>query len=240
MPDVPSPHSPVLLEAVLRLGHEFALLTSKPTVSGFHSWLAATLQHDEAGNGRKRDAVELVTFHAAKGLEWPVVFLAGMERGLVPIGHAMTPSAKDEEVRLLYVAITRAEHELHLSWAQKRDIGTRVADRSPSPFLAAIEATFSDRPPVRADGAARVRTIRAATSTKPEDEPVLAALKAWRLSEARAASVPAFVIFSDATLAAVATARPRSQFELSRVPGIGPVKLSRYGERVLSIVAETS
>ena len=78
------------------------------------------------------DVVTLSTIHAAKGLEWPVVHLAGMEDGLVPIGHAKTPEAKSEERRLVYVAITRAERELHCSWAEHRTFGGRVSDRSSS------------------------------------------------------------------------------------------------------------
>lgn len=81
------------------------------------------------------DAVDVATFHAAKGLEWPIVHLAGLEQGLVPISRAQTPAEVAEERRLLYVAITRAERELHCHWASQRAFGDRIADRSPSPYL---------------------------------------------------------------------------------------------------------
>src|SRR5207244_686682 len=81
------------------------------------------------------DAVELLTFHKAKGLEWPVVRVTGLERGLVPIAYAETPAALAEERRLLYVALTRAEQELHLSWAQRRTLGGREMARQASPYL---------------------------------------------------------------------------------------------------------
>ncbi len=84
------------------------------------------------------DAVDVATFHAAKGLEWPIVHLAGMEQGLVPISRAQTPAEVAEEQRLLYVAITRAERELHCHWAAERAFGDRIAARSPSPYLNAI------------------------------------------------------------------------------------------------------
>ena len=84
------------------------------------------------------DAVDVATFHAAKGLEWPIVHLAGMEQGLVPISRAQTPAEIAEEQRLLYVAITRAERELHCHWAAVRTFGDRAADRAPSPYLNAI------------------------------------------------------------------------------------------------------
>ncbi len=81
------------------------------------------------------DAVEVATFHAAKGLEWPIVHLAGLEQGLVPISRAQTPDEIAEEQRLLYVAITRAERELHCHWAAARSFGERTSNRSPSPYL---------------------------------------------------------------------------------------------------------
>ena len=84
------------------------------------------------------DAVDVATFHAAKGLEWPIVHLAGLEQGLVPISRAQTPAEVAEERRLLYVAITRAERELHCHWAAERAFGDRTSVRSPSPYLNAI------------------------------------------------------------------------------------------------------
>jgi DNA helicase-2/ATP-dependent DNA helicase PcrA len=70
------------------------------------------------------------------------------------------------------------------------------------------------------------------------DPAVLAALKAWRTGAARAAGVPAYVIFHDTTLAAVAEARPRTRASLLALPGLGPVKAERYGDDLLRVVAE--
>jgi superfamily II DNA helicase RecQ len=64
---------------------------------------------------------------------------------------------------------------------------------------------------------------------------VFAALKEWRSSTARAANVPAYVVFSDRTLAEVARRRPRTEDELLGVPGIGPVKVQRYGDALLRL-----
>ena len=64
------------------------------------------------------------------------------------------------------------------------------------------------------------------------------ALRQWRKEQANAADVPAFVIFNDATLSAVAERRPRSNAQLLRVPGIGPVKAQRFGPDLLRLVAE--
>ncbi|MCU1514441.1 MAG: ATP-dependent helicase [Microbacteriaceae bacterium] len=78
-------------------------------------------------------AVTLATIHAAKGLEWDTVYLAGLSDGYLPITYAKTDSAIEEERRLLYVGITRARRGLHLSWS-KTGSG-RGAERSPSRFL---------------------------------------------------------------------------------------------------------
>ncbi|MCY3637029.1 MAG: ATP-dependent helicase [bacterium] len=88
---------------------------------------------DSFSNGA--DAVDVATFHAAKGLEWPIVHLAGLEQGLVPISRARTTAEMAEEQRLLYVAITRAERDLHCHWAAERAFGERSVDRFPSPYL---------------------------------------------------------------------------------------------------------
>src|SRR5690606_27022521 len=93
------------------------------------------------------DAVEIVTFHAAKGLEWPVVHVAGLEDGFVPIHHARDDAAAlDEERRLLYVALTRARDELHCSWARSRAFGSRSLNRSPSPWLDIIATAVGSGP----------------------------------------------------------------------------------------------
>jgi len=126
-----------LQELVRMMGEQLALDPRAP-VGGFLSWLTAALRGDNPVAGG--DAVTLSTFHAAKGLEWPVVFLTGLEQGLVPVGRAATPEARAEERRLFYVAITRAQRELHCSWAERRRFGTHTMARSPSPWLATVEA----------------------------------------------------------------------------------------------------
>ena len=70
------------------------------------------------------------------------------------------------------------------------------------------------------------------------DEALFDALKAWRRAQAEAQSMPAFVVFTDATLIAVAEAGPRTPGELARIPGIGPAKLERYGTEMLALLAE--
>jgi DNA helicase-2/ATP-dependent DNA helicase PcrA len=163
----------------------------------------------------------------------------------VPIARADTTAERHEERRLLYVALTRAEESLELSWARRRTLGTRAVGRAPSPWLApiaaAVDATGSvtgvTDPARRGVDAARDKLAssseRGAEVAHPE---VLAALVEWRRRLARASSVPAYVIFHDTTLRAIADALPATLGALLGVPGVGPVKIDRYGEAVLEIV----
>lgn len=87
------------------------------------------------------DVVSLMTLHNAKGLEFPVVFIAGLEDGLVPHFHAIKdPEELEEERRLFYVGITRAQDLLIMSGARKRKLYTSVQEQQPSRFLADIPA----------------------------------------------------------------------------------------------------
>ncbi|MEW6473749.1 MAG: ATP-dependent DNA helicase UvrD2 [Actinomycetota bacterium] len=250
------------VDALVRLGHDYLAATDfsgnspEPpgqggSAAGFVAYLVTVLAEEDPTGA---DAVELLTFHKAKGLEWPVVFVTGLERGLVPIAYAETPAALAEERRLLYVALTRAQRELHLSWAQRRTLGGREMGRQPSPYLTSIEAALAAFGPdgdgdwQAAVAAERARLAKARAAAGRDramvgasaDPRVLAELVAWRKTLARASGVPAQVIFHDATLAAVAEARPTDRDGLMAVPGLGPLKVERYGEELLALVARAS
>ena len=107
---------------------EYLRYDSSATAAGFVSWLEASLRSDPPR--QVGDAVDVMTFHRAKGLEWRVVFVTGLEDGLVPIAHARSPEAAAEERRLLYVACTRAMDDLRCSWAASDP--SQVAVRSAS------------------------------------------------------------------------------------------------------------
>jgi superfamily I DNA/RNA helicase len=109
----------------------------------------------------RADRVSLLTLHAAKGLEFPVVFLVGCEDGLLPLrwGGALDPAQEAEERRLFFVGMTRARSHLFLSQARRRAWRGTVRDAAPSPFLTDIEDGLLDRfraavrrRPARADG----------------------------------------------------------------------------------------
>jgi DNA helicase-2/ATP-dependent DNA helicase PcrA len=85
--------------------------------------------------------VTLMTLHTAKGLEWPVVVLAGLEDGLFPLGRAMeTQEGLEEERRLFYVGLTRAKDKLYLTWARARRRGGELRPAIVSRFLESIPA----------------------------------------------------------------------------------------------------
>jgi DNA helicase-2/ATP-dependent DNA helicase PcrA len=119
------------------LAKEYATLDPMPQGRGFVTFLRQSGGADAAPVAE--DAVDVITFHRAKGLEWRAVFVAGLEDGYVPIAKATSREALDEERRLLYVALSRAEDELFCSWAKSRTFGTHVVSREPSPYIDAIE-----------------------------------------------------------------------------------------------------
>ncbi|MFQ6169998.1 ATP-dependent DNA helicase UvrD2 [Oryzobacter sp. R7] len=209
--------------------------------------------------------VTLASFHAAKGLEWDTVLLVGCSDGLLPITMADTPEAIEEERRLLYVGVTRARERLVLSYAAARTPGAK-ATRRPSRFLDGTADVLGQgarsQPRRRRGGAAgaakeparttcrvcggplataKERTIGRCTACPPTmDERLFEALRTWRLETAREADVPAFVVFTDATLTAIAERVPGDTRELSRIPGVGPAKLERWGDAVLAVLQEFS
>jgi DNA helicase-2/ATP-dependent DNA helicase PcrA len=110
-------------------------------VGQYFLWRASLADADGQGqDSQKVDAVQLSTFHRAKGLEWPAVAVVGLEAGMVPIAHATRSAALEEERRALYVALTRAEQELWCSWAKTRNVDDRTWSCEPSPYLAAISS----------------------------------------------------------------------------------------------------
>ncbi|GAA5193605.1 ATP-dependent DNA helicase UvrD2 [Arthrobacter gyeryongensis] len=202
--------------------------------------------------------VTLASLHAAKGLEWDAVFLVGLSEGLMPISFADTPESVDEERRLLYVGITRAREHLNLSWSTARTPGGR-ANRKPSRFLdglrpdSVLGASARSRPTPRRKAAApascRVCGTMLATGAERKvgrcsqcpptyEDQTFEALRQWRKEEALSNEVPAYVVFTDATLTAIAEARPESLEELAKLAGVGPSKLEKYGEAVLAVLVE--
>ena len=221
--------------------------------------LLAELRHRaDARHPPVVQGVTLASLHAAKGLEWDAVFLVGLADGTLPISHALAhgpdSEAVEEERRLLYVGITRARVHLALSWALARAPGGRQS-RKPSRFLNGIAPQFptnSDIPakPRRPRGAtprcrvcngvlsapAAIMLRRCESCPSDIDEALLTELKDWRLRTSKEMSVPAYVVFTDNTLIAIAEALPTDDAALVAIPGIGARKLEQYGADVLAMV----
>ena len=211
----------------------------------------AEAQHVPSAQG-----VTVSTLHSAKGLEWDAVALFGVQEGSVPFVLAITPDQIAEERRLLYVGITRARQHLRISWSRTRNGGGngRKPSRFLDPVLPASLATTTTPRVGRARGsalAAHCRSCGKPLHNSAErklsrhidcpstfDEHTLTLLKEWRRQEAAAQSVPAYCIFTDATLVAMAEARPASPAELIKIAGLGAAKVDKYGDHVLAILAQ--
>jgi DNA helicase-2/ATP-dependent DNA helicase PcrA len=212
--------------------------------------LAAELdQRAEAQHAPTVEGVTLASLHAAKGLEWDAVFLVGLTDGTLPIQHAETPEEIEEERRLFYVGVTRARTRLALSWALSRTENGRKTRRR-SRFLTGIAPDSATPSKGGAPGRCRlcggrlltpaqVKIGRCADCPSSADPELVDALRLWRKSRSTEASVPAFVIFSDATLLAIAERRPTDNAALLSIPGIGRAKLDAYGPDVIGIVSRT-
>lgn len=235
---------------------EAAAVERPVTLSDFTEELArrAAQQHVPTVDG-----VTLASLHSAKGLEWDAVFLVGLAEGTLPTTYAKTVEQVEEERRLLYVGITRAREWLWLSYAAARSPGGRA--RRPSRFLPQLdrsggtERASGGTGPARRPERRRTQIVscricgatllagpdrklgRCPTCPSDIDDELHERLREWRQRVAAAQKVPAYVVFTDATLIALAERRPGRSEELIAIAGIGPRKLGLYGESVLALVA---
>jgi DNA helicase-2/ATP-dependent DNA helicase PcrA len=233
------------LALLIRMGRDYLRLDPLGGAGTFSAWLTATVRSEaEGANGG--DAVDLATFHAAKGLEWAIVHLAGVEDGFVPIAHAKTTAAKAEEARLLYVAMTRAQRELRITWAEQRTFSSRVVDRRRSPLLAPLP----DRPPTDDDGPLEAPSPPVADwqdeLARQRDQLRLArsaalpgydALRSWRDRAARAARVAPEAVLPDHVLRRIAAQRPGDLAALGAIRGVGTILADRFGDELLAALA---
>lgn len=206
-------------------------------------------EYEQAPDG---DAVTLATLHAAKGLEWDAVALYGIHEGSMPFSLATRPEQIAEEQRLLYVGVTRAKTHLRVSWASARTGAS--GSRRPSRFLTSVlpkDVVVPARPNAKAQTLlnAVCRVCQRPVTTPAErklrrhescpgthDEAAMERLTTWRREEAARQKLPAYCVFTDATLLAIAEAAPNGPSELARLPGIGKIKLERYGPTVLALL----
>ncbi|HJX45539.1 MAG TPA: ATP-dependent DNA helicase UvrD2 [Geodermatophilus sp.] len=206
-------------------------LVAEDATTDLPRFVAHLAERADAQHAPTVQGVTLASMHAAKGLEWDAVFVVGLVDGVLPIAQSLSrPDAVEEERRLLYVAVTRAREQLTLSWSLARNPGAKRA-RPRSRFLDGLVPGSTPTAPAPQRKAKKAKVV-----LDGEAGELFERLRAWRSSTAQAASVPAYVVFSDATLQAIAEARPASIRELSGLPGVGARKLEMYGEDVLATV----
>ena len=216
--------------------------------SEFEHWLSDRLTEGrrDGGEGDARAGrpswgrgVRLATVHRVKGLEWPHVIVLSATEGLMP--HRLA-SDLEEERRVFHVALTRCSESVviicdgprspfvdEMSWRSKLEARDPLVASPAQPRRSTIAspsspASKSQNPPI--DEAA-----------EPEAAAAFERLREWRLERSRADGVPAFVVFSDATLRELARRRHTTDEALLAVPGVGPAKLAAYGEALKLLLA---
>jgi DNA helicase-2/ATP-dependent DNA helicase PcrA len=242
---------------VLPIG-EAAAVQRDLTLAAFNEELARRAEQQHAPTV---EGVTLASLHSAKGLEWDAVFLVGLADGTLPTTYAKTPEQLEEERRLLYVGVTRAREWLWLSYGQSRAPGGRT--RRPCRFLPQLDRTAgperagvvpgSRKPDGRRIQVASCRICgatllagadrklgRCPTCPSDIDEALYERLLSWRTRVAEEQKAPAYVVFTDATLVALAERQPTRSAELFAIAGIGARKVGLYGEAVLALVAGAS
>ncbi|MFE0037106.1 ATP-dependent DNA helicase UvrD2 [Streptomyces sp. NPDC059015] len=250
------------LAALVRLAEDFA--RARPG-AGLADLVAELDERAAAQHTPTVQGVTLASLHSAKGLEWDAVFLVGLTEGMMPITYAKTDEQVEEERRLLYVGVTRARLHLSLSWALSRSPGGR-ASRRPTRFLNGLRpgsAAPGDRTAGGAGGiergaggrrkrrgpvlcrvcgktltdAGEMKLMRCEDCPSDMDEALYERLREWRSEQARDLGQPAYCVFTDKTLMAIAEAVPGSEGELAGISGVGGRKLDRFGADVLAICA---
>ena len=224
---------------------------------GLATFVAELDRRSDSQHAPSTNGVTLATLHSAKGLEWDAVFIVGLVEGTLPIVHANTDERIDEERRLFYVGVTRARRHLEFSWARARNPGqrgSRTLSRFAREALPESSQARAAKEPVsrrtskrKSSRSCRVcgRTLvggheislgRCSSCPSTYDEVVYERMKAWRYAESQSRSAPAYVIFTDATLVAIVETMPADMPALQAIAGMGPAKLSRYGECVLALL----
>lgn len=103
----------------------------------------------EENDNNEKNAVKLSTIHAAKGLEYPYVYLVNCEENIIPHQESINNDTIEEERRLLYVGITRAQKELTISYCEKRKVGGELRKTEPSRFLSELGENVIDESKLR-------------------------------------------------------------------------------------------
>jgi DNA helicase II / ATP-dependent DNA helicase PcrA len=191
---------------------------------GFRAWVEARHPFDDLLPDLGNDAVSVLTFHAAKGREWPAVVVTGVESGLVPHSSATTIEQRREESRLFYVALTRASDELTITASHQRNGRTTT----PSPWLDTVAASVL----VPAAAPPPSDMIRARRPADP-----LAALRAWRDEVARKAGIAPDAVCTVRALRTLAEHPPTDTDGIATVLGVSSSAAARLAPELLAVLA---
>jgi DNA helicase-2/ATP-dependent DNA helicase PcrA len=221
--DLPDPDTPDATIQVAQKVREYLTDNSVGPVDGrsFASWLATSVSLEMP------DGVAVMNFHTAKGREWYGVIVAGAEKGLLPHVNARTTTAREEEQRLAYVAMTRASDVLVITWTDSRN-GRRTG---PSALL-------RDIPTGEQQVVAPPDELRALATKRQDINKARIALEEWRKNAARAARVDVTAVISDKQLKQLATEVPRDVEHVARI--IGSMLATRHGQRIVDALATVS
>ena len=133
------------VEELVNVASSYAQREGDDSLSVFLSDIALIQERQDEKKDLKDGSITLMTLHSSKGLEFPVVFMVGLEEGLLPHSRTFTePAELEEERRLCYVGITRAQEKLIMSFAQTRRMGGGLSEQIPSRFLAEIPQDICD------------------------------------------------------------------------------------------------
>ncbi len=187
----------------------------------FGTWLATSADVSET------DGVDVLTFHAAKGREWSFVVVAGMEKGFLPHRSARGASARSEEARLAYVALTRAADELVVTWTDSRN----GRSSGPSPFLPSV-TTDAPQP------AAPPEELRRFNRSLPQRNRLENELREWRDAHAHSRRVDPEAVLPDRSVKRLVRVQPSTVDEIAKI--VDAVFAHRYGEEVLTILRNGS
>jgi DNA helicase-2/ATP-dependent DNA helicase PcrA len=198
-------------ELTRRVAEEADRFLTSAEPGAFRAWVELRDPFDDLEVADERDAVALLTFHAAKGREWWGVVIAGAEDGLVPHGSAASAAQLAEEARLFYVAITRAAQHLLITHCAQRQ--QRAA--APSRWLQAVTDSADDDVPAPPP----TPFARTADPLQPFRE--------WRTAVARASGQPDTAVCNDRVLRSLAAEPPTSPAELAKRLGITETAAAR-------------
>jgi DNA helicase-2/ATP-dependent DNA helicase PcrA len=191
------------------------------------------------------DYVQILTLHAAKGLEWKIVHLCGVEEGFHPIAHARTDSAQDEERRLFFVGLTRAEKELHISWSRNRLLGSK-RNRKPSIYIKEI-ANLLDPTPLDFGHGKQVKVETIRKDRRPLGNSVHQSLEhdtgkshaqeldRLRRNIAKANDSSPDLVLSDENIETIISEEPKTLDDLRQILQISSVIIDRFGDQIIKI-----